>query len=490
MKAGLLRAGATRQLILLCLGAFLIRFATGYFFPNIAHPDETFQYLEQAYRLITGRGLIPWEYHVGARSWLLAWMVVPVEATALTFSSDPAVLRNSVVLFLSLLSTAAVAAAYRIGLHSGGQRHAVLAALLTAFWCEIVYMATHMLADSLSAVSLLVAIAVGIRGRDGPMRETILAGLMFGLTIVIRPQLGPACALAMLWMTGIRPGPRWLAMAAGFAMPVLLLGVTDWISWGAPFHSLRTYLYVNSSGVANLFGVEPPSYYLAREIEIWGLALPVIALTALLGLRRAPVLAMVMLLVFATFSAVPHKEWRFIFPALPVLFVLCGIGTAELNIWLASRTGRRRLRPITAVSVVLWLSLSLLIGVRGTMQSHWVNNVGTINAYDMASADPAACAVGIDPADRWARAGMVRLRPDMRLYRATPTTTERFNYLVSIDDPMEPGRLSPLGFRQIACFPKQVCLYKRPGPCKPSPDEMTAPPGSGVGELLKKLGTH
>ena len=50
---------------------FALRFLLAELSPNIHHPDELFQYLEQAHRLVFGYGVVPWEFRVGTRSWLL-----------------------------------------------------------------------------------------------------------------------------------------------------------------------------------------------------------------------------------------------------------------------------------------------------------------------------------------------------------------------------------------------------------------------------------
>ncbi len=41
-------------------------------------PDEIFQYLEQAHRIVFGYGVIPWEYEVGARTWLVSALPIAV----------------------------------------------------------------------------------------------------------------------------------------------------------------------------------------------------------------------------------------------------------------------------------------------------------------------------------------------------------------------------------------------------------------------------
>lgn len=479
--------GHWRTIALLCLGAVAVRIATSYALPSVAHPDETFQYLEQAYRLVTGQGLIPWEYQVGARSWLLPWIVTPAVALGHFLSPDPAVLRTVVAAFLSILSTGAVIAAYRIGLIAGGRVHALFAGLLTACWAEIVQLSPHMLADTISAITLIAALAFGARLRRSSHRDILFAGIMLGLTIIVRPQLGPACMVAGLAIAGLRPGRDWSPMAAGLLAPVALLGVTDWLTWGQPFHSVLLYVRINGGGMADLYGTAPPGWYIANEAMIWGLALPAIVLGAVFGARRAPLPLAAALIIVATFSAVSHKEWRFIFPALPLLFTVCGIGTVEIARIIADRFGggliRRRLYLAAGL---IWVILSLLSGVRGMMRPLWLQDAGAIRALDRASADPRACAIGVDAPEQWARTGMVRIRPDMRLYPAVPAATPHFNYILSFAEAQTRDRYAAWGYAQISCARDGACLYRRPGGCRDGPArQLHAPPAEDARRLLE-----
>lgn len=475
-----------RTIALLCFGAVVVRTATSYAWPSVAHPDETFQYLEQAYRLITGQGLIPWEYQVGARSWLLPWIITPAVALGHLLSSDPVVLRTVVAAFLSILSTAAVIAAYRIGLIAGGRVHALFAGLLVAGWAEIVQLSPHMLADTLSAITLIAALAFGARRGTSSDREILLAGIMFGLTIIVRPQLGPACLIAGMAIAGLRPGRRWLPMAAGLLVPVALLGITDWLTWGNPFHSVLLYVRVNSGGMADLYGTAPPGWYVANEAMIWGVALPVIVLSAIFGAHRAPLPLAAALIIVGTFSAVAHKEWRFIFPALPLLFAVCGIGTVELAKIITHRFGLPAERPLHLALGLLWIGLSLLSGVRGTMRPLWLQEAGAIHALDRASADPRACAIGVDRPEQWANTGMVRIRPDMRLYEAVPAAVPQFNYILSFAEGQAVDRYASWGFTQINCAADGACLYRRPGGCATgTAHRLQAPPAEDARKLLE-----
>lgn len=55
------REGALVLLVLL-LAAFALRMGTWSFLPNTHHPDEVFQTIEPAHRLLTGVGVVTWEW--------------------------------------------------------------------------------------------------------------------------------------------------------------------------------------------------------------------------------------------------------------------------------------------------------------------------------------------------------------------------------------------------------------------------------------------
>src|ERR1700683_4229913 len=50
--------------------------------PNIFFPDEIFQTLEPAHRLVYGYGVISWEWRLGMRSWVLPTFLAGIMRTA------------------------------------------------------------------------------------------------------------------------------------------------------------------------------------------------------------------------------------------------------------------------------------------------------------------------------------------------------------------------------------------------------------------------
>ena len=69
--------------------ALVIREAAALTQPNLIWPDEVFQTIEPAHRLIYGSGLMSWEWIVGIRSWLVPAMFAPLFLVARALQLGP-----------------------------------------------------------------------------------------------------------------------------------------------------------------------------------------------------------------------------------------------------------------------------------------------------------------------------------------------------------------------------------------------------------------
>lgn len=474
-------AGQHRVLLWICLIALAARIAVAVAFPSVVHPDETLQYLEQANRIVTGRGLVPWEYLVGARSWVLPYLLAPVFWIAHWVSPSPALALQAVAFVSSAASLAIVVSAYALGWRAGGRTAAIAAALLTALWPEIVLMSSHVLADTVSAVPLAVALAVGYRR---PARAGVLlaTGALLAFAAMLRPQLLPAVAAAGFWIGG-REWRHYLPLAGGGLAVAAVFGLVDWWTWGLPFVSaIRNYV-ANRAGIASTFGTAPADGYVLVESRIWFWATLPIAVTALAGARRLPLVAVVAAVVVATFSLVGHKEERFIYPAIPLLFILCGVGTAELGrLWQAHREAGPLFVPLCLA--VLWCSAASVSAATPAFRERLQSGAGTLSALAAINADPRICGLAIGPADEWWRTGTVRLRPDIGLY-STASSSEGYNAILVFDD----SDYSRLGFRKSGCFTggRETCVFRRAGACRPGVP-LKAEPSPEVAAVLRRLG--
>ena len=474
---------ALRPLLLIIVAAVVVRALTSLYLPSVVYPDETFQLIEQADRIVTGHGLVPWEFQVGARSWLLPGLLVPLLAAGRALSSDPRVALGFVTAAMTAVSATCVWSAYVIGSKTGDRLAGLFAAGLVGLWSELVYFSPHVLADTVSGALLLGALAA-CAAPERP-RRLFWGGLLLGAAFVVRIQLAPAIGLAGLMICG-RDLRRYLVMGAGFAVPVAALGLVDWLTWGAPFQSVLVYLQVNGSGVADVFGQAPPVFYIGSESRIWGLAGPLVVVTAYFGAKRAPLPAITAAAIVLTFSLVAHKEPRFIYPALLLLFVLCGIGSAASVPAIQARVTDDRLRRATPIALAaLWVLASACTAASPAMRPLWLRDGGVLRAFAAVNADPQSCGLAL-PAIEWPRTGRSRLRSDLELYPATGPESA-YNYLLLFDVPA-PAPAAQGIFMLKACYgPDGNCLYKRPGACTAGAPALQAEPPARVDRVLQTL---
>ena len=125
--------------------AFVLRIWTFRVFA-VHHPDEVYQYLEQAHRLITGQGVVPWEYRLGMRSWLPPLLLsLPMRLGELIAPQS----LLSVVLargFVAIIALAPIFAAFSIGSRIS-RLHGLVAAAVIALWFENIYYSGHVLME-------------------------------------------------------------------------------------------------------------------------------------------------------------------------------------------------------------------------------------------------------------------------------------------------------------------------------------------------------
>ena len=459
------------RLLIVCALALVVRLWVALRFPNEIHPDETFQYLEQAYRAVTGRGMVPWEYAVGARSWIIPGLLVPVIAAARAVSVAPHITLFAIALAASLASLAIVFAAYILGRRTGGEAAGLASALVVALWPEIVLMSPHVLADTAAAIPLIAALAVGYRpgerasDRHGAMMAT---GALLCAAGVLRPQLLPAIAIAGLWIAGFQPR-RYGALTAGAAPVLIVFGLVDWLTWRLPFGSIIRYVAANRSGIAAEFGVQPFVFYAGLELLIWRAGAVVVGATALVGLRRLPLLGAVSLVILLTFSCIGHKEYRFLYPALPLLFTLCGVGSVEIVRWSVRRLGERRRAAAVFLVGAAWLGTGATAVAAPRYQNKLHRNEGVLATIGAINADHGVCGVAVVPAAQWHEAGTIRFRDDIHLYapgepiEASPA----YNALLILGEP--PDRIVHGGFRLVSCDRRGTvaCFLQRRSRCVP-----------------------
>ncbi|MEI9967106.1 MAG: hypothetical protein WDM87_00185 [Terracidiphilus sp.] len=117
-------------------------------------------------------------------------------------------------------------------------------------------------------------------------------------------------------------------IAAGASLPVLLFGITDWITWSYPWQSFVLYYKENVvSGPGKELTIVQPWYWYALVLLV---LLGPAVLLLFHGTRRSPFLAIFCAIIVVSHSVIPHKEIRFIYPILAPAITLAAMGIVDL----------------------------------------------------------------------------------------------------------------------------------------------------------------
>jgi phosphatidylinositol glycan class B len=164
--------------------------------PGFHHPDAIYQYLDPAHRLLTGNGIITWEWRDSIRSWMLPALLAPPLWVGEIVEPD-----GSLPLILPRIATAAASLGIVWAGWHIGCRHSPLTAALAGFvaatWFELVFFAAETLAEPLAAAAIVPAIAL-ITSPGIKTRYIFLAGMLLGFAALARPHYGIAAASGVL----------------------------------------------------------------------------------------------------------------------------------------------------------------------------------------------------------------------------------------------------------------------------------------------------
>jgi hypothetical protein len=253
---------------------------------------------------------------------------------------------------VAAISSAGVWLVWRIGRRcwSAEPGYAIVAAALFASAKLSIAFGSTELPRPVSTVFVLAGFLLLQHRRVG---ASLAAGIVLGVAACLRFSeivfLLPAVAL-------LAAERRWRdAVGAGVLATLtmlLVLGFSDAWYWGDAFHSVRAAIDYTLVQRGSSRGFEPAWWYLAGVAQ-WS-TLPVAAL-ALAGCRTEWRLALWAILPLLMLSTLPHKEARYMIPAVPFVCLLAAEGLRRAAAARRSGAAPRWLGPVLVTGLGIGL---------------------------------------------------------------------------------------------------------------------------------------
>jgi hypothetical protein len=445
------------------------------FWPNVLHPDEIFQFLEPAWRMLGHDGIVSWEWRYAMRGWLLpSLMAVPV---GLGDWVAPGGAGAFVVprLVAALASLSIVASAWSFGARVS-RTHAIMAAFVAAIWFEFVSFAPHTLSEPLATAVILPA-ALLLTHASLSQRHLAVGGALLALAFVFRFQYAPAIVVLVLGACW-RHWRNLIPLVAGGSVVLVLGGVADAAHGAVPFAWLIANVQQNLlHDRAAEFGVTPAITYLYSFWMMWSVALVPLLFAIWQGWRHAPLLLAMAVANIAFHSLIGHKEYRFIFLSVALFIIIAALGSAD---WIqglrANRGWRRWALPVVAGG---WALISGALALTGTMPDNWMRGTGAAQLAAELRGDSALCGLALYDTPFHLLPGRDRLvgrSPLYAFYPADPAAggdlaaearkaAPAFNRILARRDSTAD---LPAGFSQRDCAGvggADVCIFTRSGGC-------------------------
>jgi hypothetical protein len=454
-------------------------------FPNIHHPDEVFQYLEQAHRLVFKYGVIPWEYREATRSWLVPGFLAGLLKSSDIFGlSQPGAYLFSVAAILSVFSLSIVLIGFLWAYRTQGAIAGLITAALCCVWFELVYFAPKTLTEPIAVNIFLIAVYLAYPGQPtANKRRLLVAGLLFGLVVAIRVNLAPAIFVAAVYICRRQFSDKWIPIVLGGLVTLVLTGLLDSLTWEYPFQSFVSNIWVNIVEKKSLnFGTAPWYYFAAKWALIWGGAIVPIAILFVIALRKNLLLGLIAFTIIATHMLFAHKEYRFVFPATPFIIILVGLGTAEVFSYFQKEIKTRKQMLMVSVGISFgWALTSGILATNDQFRPNWFRGAGGIYAFNYLHDKPDLCGVGILGITWFQTAGYSHLHRKVPIIippNDVAASYAAYNYALA--DPQElPGSWP---YSKVKCWSdNKICVYRRDGSCENAPD-------LEVNEVLRRRG--
>lgn len=436
-------------------------------------PDEIYQSIEQAHRVVFGYGMVPWEFRDGARSWVYPGILAGVLKFFSFFGrmTGPDVV-HAAKGFMVLIAVLGLLATMKLANRIGGETAAFLAGVWYALFPSTIVYGSRCMSEMASGPTLVAAAWLAF---DGGRKKELLAGALAALAIYLRYQngligvgLGLTLLLRRRWWDTL-----WFSLAA--VVVGILGGWLDKLTWGEWFHSFFVYWKFNvTEGKASKWGVADASYYATTVWTATGWPLVLIALGYLLSLRRTAVLTLTLGLFVAAHVATPHKEYRFMMPIVPLVLAVSAGGLAWILDKLPDVRGKKTVSWVAAalgsltgaflaykLATITFCDMGSFCDVAVGKTPPWHHEEGPNLSFWEAGQHNDLCGIGMSGVPLISSGGYSYLHKNVPILSAGDTRGANYMAIPRLRPP-------PPNYRLVG-FYGDFALFKREGGCEPAP---------------------
>ncbi|CAL1542889.1 unnamed protein product [Lymnaea stagnalis] len=316
----------------LYLALLAIRSANALLIQTQYVPDEYWQSVEVAHKMVFGYGYLTWEWREGLRGYsyplIFAFFFKILEFLGLD--------SRMMLIKLPRLIQGAIAAygdlqLYKLSSKLSGRATAQWSLLCQLFSWFTIYCCTRTLTNSTEA-TLVIASLSYFPWPDYPSKSNDVYKFLAlaALSVIVRPTSALVWIFLCAWhLQRVRGSPVFSGVLSAYVtVGILALGssaVIDRIWYGYwTFVQLNFLLFNVIKGGASIYGVHPWHWYFFQGFPV---ILGTFILPFIVGVWRAKnkALAWIIFWILATHSFLPHKEFRFILLALPMAMHYCGV---------------------------------------------------------------------------------------------------------------------------------------------------------------------
>ncbi|PYH64243.1 dolichyl-P-Man:Man(6)GlcNAc(2)-PP-dolichol alpha-1,2-mannosyltransferase [Aspergillus vadensis CBS 113365] len=367
--------------------------------------DEVFNFWEPTHYLNHGYGLQTWEYSpvYSIRSWLYVSTHALVGKIGSFALSSKSAEFYAIRCFLAPVCAACETRLYSAICRTLSPRIGLLFLLVVAFTPGMFHASTAFLPSSFTMYMSMLGLTAFLDWRGG--QKTAQGIMWFGLGAIVGWPFAGALVLPLLLeevvigLLSSNMRGMVLSVLDGAMRCLLILALEIAVDYAflrklviVPWNIVAYNVFGGEGRGPEIFGVEPWTFYIRNlllNFNIWFAfamaAAPLLALQALFRpkatsvqtLLRTVTLITPFYMWFAIFTAQPHKEERFMFPAYPFLalnasiafhLILSFVGSSNPNVSAGSMLPKIKLAVI--MSIILMALNSGLLRIVGIMSAY------------------------------------------------------------------------------------------------------------------------